>query len=52
MRFFSRRREEDLIDEIDTHLALAEDEYRRGGMSADEARAAAQRALLNWQGLE
>src|SRR5712671_2901269 len=38
-------RELDLAREIAAHLALLEDEYRRRGMGADQARAAAQRAL-------
>ena len=37
--------EEDLDREIAAHLALLEDEYRRRGMSEDEARLAARRAL-------
>ncbi|MBA3269959.1 MAG: ABC transporter permease, partial [Acidobacteria bacterium] len=44
MTLFRRRdREEDLREEIDTHLALAEEEYRRAGMSPADARDAAQR---------
>ena len=39
------RRDLELQDEIDTHLALAEEEYRRAGMSDDEARDAARRAF-------
>ena len=46
MRVFGRgRRDRELTEEIDTHLALAEDEYRRAGMSNDEARDAARRAF-------
>jgi putative ABC transport system permease protein len=37
--------EEDLEREVAAHLALLEDEYRRRGMSEDEARLAARRAL-------
>src|SRR3984893_14862943 len=40
-----RRRENDLGREIDAHLALLEDDFLRRGMSADEARVAARRAL-------
>jgi putative ABC transport system permease protein len=39
------RSDNDLVEEIDTHLALIEDEYRRAGMSDDDARHAAQRRL-------
>lgn len=39
------RDERDLAREMDAHLALAEDEYRRRGMSADDARRAARRAM-------
>jgi putative ABC transport system permease protein len=39
------RRDRELSEEIDTHLALAEEEYRRRGMSADDARDAARRAF-------
>ena len=46
MRPFGRdRRDHELADEIETHLALAEDEYRRAGLSDDEARDAARRAF-------
>jgi predicted permease len=52
-RFFKRlsnafrgeRSEEEAAREIAAHLALLEDEYRRRGMAADEARLAARRAL-------
>src|SRR5258706_9715595 len=37
--------ERDLAREIDAHLALLEDDFVRRGMSADDARAAARRAL-------
>jgi len=40
-----RRHDDELSREIEAHLALAEDEYRRRGMSADNARRAARRAL-------
>jgi putative ABC transport system permease protein len=39
------QRDLDLQDEIDTHLALAEEEYRRAGMSDEDARDAARRAF-------
>ena len=46
MRFFGRyRRDRDLAEEIQTHLALAEDDYRRRGMSGEDARNAALRAF-------
>jgi putative ABC transport system permease protein len=46
MTLFGRnRREHDLVEEIDTHLALAEEEYRRAGMSDEDARDAARRAF-------
>jgi predicted permease len=41
----SRRDEGELGREMDAHLALLEDEYRRRGMSGDEARYAARRAM-------
>jgi len=52
-RFFSRlahllrpdRGEEDLARELTSHLSLLEDEYRRRGLPADEARRAARLAL-------
>ena len=52
-RFFQRllvflrpsRAERDLAREVDAHLALIEDEHRRRGLSADEARVAARRAF-------
>jgi predicted permease len=37
--------DEDLAREIKAHLALLEDEYRRRGMTPDEARLAARRAI-------
>jgi len=40
-----RRHDDELAREMDAHLALAEDEYRRRGMSADDARHAARRAM-------
>jgi predicted permease len=43
--FTSARAENDLAREMDAHLALAEDEHRGRGMSAEEARAAARRAM-------
>src|SRR5438128_2562756 len=39
------RREPDLSREIESHLALLEDDFRRRGMSEDDARAAARRTL-------
>src|SRR6185295_10146010 len=39
------RAEDDLDREIAAHLALLEDEYRQRGLSEDEARLAARRAL-------
>jgi putative ABC transport system permease protein len=39
------RAEHDLDREMSSHLALVEEEYRRRGMAADEARVAARRAL-------
>jgi hypothetical protein len=38
------RAEQDLAREISAHLGLLEDDFRRRGMSADEARLAAKRA--------
>src|SRR5262245_20205196 len=43
--FRPERAEEDLEREVAAHLALLEDEYRRRGMSEDEARFAARRAI-------
>jgi len=40
-----RRTEHDLAREIDAHLTLLEDEYRRRGMTAEQARRAARLAL-------
>ena len=37
--------EDELSREMTAHLALLEDEHRRRGMSADEARLAARRAM-------
>ena len=46
MTFWRRgRRDDELADEIENHLALAEAEYRRRGMSAHDARDAARRAF-------
>ena len=39
------RADEEVTREINAHLALLEDDYRRRGMTADEARLAARRAL-------
>src|SRR5689334_3201626 len=52
-RFFARlanafrphRLEADLAREIDAHVALLENDFRRRGLSADEARLAARRAF-------
>jgi putative ABC transport system permease protein len=41
--FYRRRHEEGLAEEIDNHLELLAAEYRRSGLSADAARAAARR---------
>jgi putative ABC transport system permease protein len=43
--FRSRRHDDELAREMDAHLALAEDEYRRRGMNAEDARRAARRAM-------
>src|SRR4029434_9089150 len=43
--FRPERAEDDLDREIAAHLGLLEDEYRQRGMSEDEARLAARRAL-------
>jgi putative ABC transport system permease protein len=43
--FQSRRIDRDLRDEIDAHLAEAEDEYLRRGMSPEAARVAARRGF-------
>ena len=43
--FTHRRDETDLSREMSSHLALLEDEYLRRGMTADEARLAARRAM-------
>src|SRR2546427_8699817 len=49
LRLFSvvrpERGERELAREVASHLALLEDEYRRRGMSVDEARFAARRAI-------
>jgi putative ABC transport system permease protein len=39
------RREDDLAREMHAHLGLLEDEYRRRGMTGDQARLAARRAM-------
>jgi putative ABC transport system permease protein len=43
--FTQRRADAEVSREIGAHLALLEDEYRRRGMTADEARLAARRAM-------
>jgi putative ABC transport system permease protein len=43
--FRDERSDADVTREIQAHLALLEDEYRRRGMTTDEARLAARRAL-------
>jgi putative ABC transport system permease protein len=43
--FRAAREEDDLGREMDAHLALAEDEFRRRGMSADDARRTARRVM-------
>ena len=43
--FQSNRAEEDLNREVASHLTLMEDEFRRQGLTADEARLAAKRAF-------
>jgi hypothetical protein len=43
--FTGRRAEADVTREMDAHLALLEDEYRRRRMTADEASLAARRAM-------
>jgi putative ABC transport system permease protein len=43
--FRQSRADRDLTREIDAHLVLLEDEFRRRGLSDDEARAAARRAF-------
>jgi hypothetical protein len=40
-----QRADQELAREIDAHLALLEDDYRRRGLGADDARLAARRAL-------
>src|SRR5712671_4932436 len=49
LRFFNAlrpgRAERELTRELESHVALLEDEYRRRGLAAGDARAAAQRAL-------
>ena len=46
MRLFGRdRRDRELVDEIEAHLVLAEEECRRVGMSDEDARDAARRAF-------
>src|SRR4030095_4195168 len=46
--FRAAREEDDLGREMAAHLALAEDEYRRRGMSADDARTGARRVRGSW----
>jgi hypothetical protein len=43
--FHSRRIDDDLDREVASHLAHAEEEYRRRGMTDDDARRAARRAM-------
>src|SRR6185436_4080056 len=43
--FQSRRRDDDLSREMSSHLAMLEDEHMRRGMTRDEARLAARRAM-------
>ena len=43
--FGSRRAEQELAREVAAHLGVLEDEYRRRGMTSDEARFAARRAM-------
>jgi predicted permease len=43
--FRQRRTDDDLGREMEAHLALAEDEYRRRGMSPEDARRAARRTM-------
>ena len=43
--FRSERADSELMREIAAHLALLEDDYRRRGMTPDEARLAARRAM-------
>ena len=45
MTLFRRTDDERLAEEIDTHLSLLEDDYRKSGMDAKQARDAARRAL-------
>src|SRR5579859_3156357 len=46
--FFTRRtRERDLADELRSHREMAEDNFRREGMTETDARFAAQRAIGN-----
>src|SRR5262245_34230822 len=48
LRFWRRnRRDDELRDELDAHLALQADERMRDGLRADDARAAASRKLGN-----
>ena len=46
-RLFGRRRNEDVSDEIRSHLAMAERDYRERGLSPGEARARARREFGN-----
>src|SRR5215510_12890817 len=43
--FRARRAEEDLVREMASHLAMLEEEHRRRGLTPDEARLAARRAM-------
>jgi putative ABC transport system permease protein len=43
MRLWFRRRDTDLVEEIDTHLSLLEQQYREAGMAPAAARDAARR---------
>jgi len=45
LNVFRRRADDDLDREVASHLALLEDEHRRRGLTPDDARAAARRAL-------
>ena len=45
MLFRRTRADRELTREIGAHLAMLEDEHRRRGMSADEAKLAARRAI-------
>src|SRR6187455_2599807 len=43
--FRPKTADDDLAREVSAHLALLEDEYRRRGLTPDEARLAARRAI-------